>query len=137
MKKMFATMLILVLLVSLLAVGASAAWITENIRVNFTREYIKPVENGAMTLRYNPENIWFWVRASTDVSVSADMTGYAYVKIWALNNETSISTNSTRSNGIINSGKAVVNGQYYAKEVNHYGYRTFNGQTTHWDYYCE
>ena len=137
MKRLFATMLVLVLLVSALAVGASAAWITENIRVDFTQAYIKPVENSAMTLRYNPENIWFWVRASTDVSVSADMTGYAYVKIWALNNETSISTNTTRSNGIINSGKAVVNGQSYAKEVNHYGDRTLNGQTTNWYYCCE
>ncbi len=137
MKRLFATMLILVLLVSALAVGASAAWITETIRVDFTQPYTNTVENGVLTLRYNPENIWFWVRASTDISVSADMTGFAYVKIWALNNETSVSTNTTRSNGIINSGKAEVDGQTYAKEVNHFGRRALNGQSTGWDYYCE
>ena len=137
MKRLFATMLILVLWVFALAIGASAESITEFIWVDFTQAYITPVENGALTLRYNPENIWFWVRASTDVSVSADMTGRAYVKIWALNNETSVSTNTTCSNGIINSGKAVVVDQQYAKEVNHFGSRTLNGQTTHWYYYCE
>lgn len=137
MKRLFATMLILVLLVSALAVGASAAWIEKTIRVDFTQEYITPVENKVLTLRYNPQNIWFWVRASTDVSVSADMTGFSYVKLWALNNETSVSTNYTSANGVINSGKATVAWQTYAKEVNHYGYRTYNGETTYWDYYCE
>lgn len=138
MKRLFASVLVLIALVTTLSVSAFGYdWISDTIIVDFSNNYIIPMADGAVTLRYNVKNLFYSVRASTDVSVSNDATGMAYISIRALNNEISSSSGYTKSGNIINSGIATVAGQEYAKETNHFADRTTGSDRTCWDYYCE
>lgn len=90
---------------------------------DFTKSYELVKDSGATTLRHNPKNLFLSVRASTDLSVANDQRGYASVTLRAVNGEQTSSYSSEVVNNVINSGKATVSGQSYAKEVWHYAQR--------------
>ncbi|MCD8314360.1 MAG: hypothetical protein LUD44_01790 [Firmicutes bacterium] len=144
MKKILCSGLLVVLIISALAIATSAATVySGTYTVDFSSSYVMKDSTKAITMRYNYGGLVTDVRASTDISYSTDATYvYSYVKVTALNNETSSSYSqltdpSTSSSSVLNSGKASVSGQNYAKEVRHYANRTLNGLTSFWDYYCE
>ena len=101
----------------------SAASSPTILYVDFTKSYEMAKDSGATTLRHNPKNLFLSVRASTDLSVANDQRGYASVTLRAVNGEQTSSYSSEVVNNVINSGKATVSGQSYAKEVWHYAQR--------------
>lgn len=135
MKKVFvsAIAIICLLFICVLPILAEEYYIS----VDFSKSYILPKNDGAITLRYNPGGLFTDVRASTDVSVSNDAKGEARVVIMALNGKENESFSREDVNNVINSGKASVSGQDYAKWVHHRGRRNTGGLYQEWDYYCE
>ncbi len=137
MKKIILSMCVILTVISSLSVYVFASTQKKTFEVDFSNSYVTSVSNGAITMRYNPANFFLYVRASTDLSVSNDATGYSYVKITALNGDYEVSSSTKKDGNVINSGKATVNNQAYAKRINHYASRVINKYSESWDYYCE
>lgn len=87
MKKIIAVTLTVVALLSALTVTVFAEQYEATPKVNFSEDYIVSVFNGALTRRYNTGGWFSDVRASTDISLANDHSGYAHVWIQGLNRE--------------------------------------------------
>ena len=138
MKKVITSVLALMLIISSLMVGSFAAYDYEDtFDMDLSSSYDSYAGNGAIIMHYKPGGWFTNVRASTDVSVSNDATGYAFTFIKALNSDIASISSSEKDGNIVNSGEASVSGQDYAEMVNHLGTRTINERKTSWNYYCE
>lgn len=133
MKKTLTSALIVLFAASALSIGVLA---TTPIDIDLTKDYVRTEYNGAIKGRYNIGDAFLNVRASTDLSVTADGEGYSYVYIKAINGNTCNSSNSKAAGDEVyplNSGKATVPGQKYAQTVQHYAHRTIDGVTREFD----
>ena len=68
-----------------------------------------------------------WLTASTELSVSSDATGTAYIYVKAINNETNSTHSSKQRHNVIVSGTISMFGQLFVKEPNHCAYRITDG----------
>ena len=136
-KNIIGLILLVAIIVSLAPCAAHAASISGEIDADMSSNYIITKANGAMVLRYNVATLFLGVRASTDISVSADAVGAAQVRLKAANNTVVVERNTVPQNGVINSGKAIVSGQIQAESVEHYAYRVVEGIYNNWTYTCK
>lgn len=136
MKRFIVSLLLVAIVISCFSLSVFAATYEGTYSVDFTSAYTKSVSNGAVKMKYCPGMGTAWLTASTELSVSNDATGTAYIYAKAINNETSSVHSSTQNNNVIRSGTASVTGQLYAKETNHYAYRTTDGTVVDWRYVC-
>lgn len=134
MKKIICSVFLVLTLLLVLVIPAFAGAFEEEYAVDFTKKYVKNKASNAVVLRYNPSNWFLPVRASTDVSIPSDGTGHAYTYMIAANQESTSSFSTTVKNGIINSGKAQVDGQRTAIRVDHVASRNLPLTYDHWEY---
>lgn len=138
MKKVIATILLVGTLLAVLPLSAFAASYQKSILADFSKFYVNSQYSGSIVLRYNPASNGVGVRSSTDVALVGTDMGTAYTKITALNNQERESSASGKgTNGILNSERAIVTGQSYAKKVIHKGTRTVQDLGTNsWQVTC-
>ena len=136
MKRFIVSLLLIAIVISCFSLSVFAATYEGPYSVDFTSSYNKSRGNGAVRTKYCPGMGTSWLTASTELSVSSDATGTAYIYVKAINNATSSTHSSTQNNNVIRSGTASVTGQLYAKETNHYAYRTTDGTIVDWRYIC-
>ena len=122
---------------ALLSVRAFGMYFHDTFAVDFSQPYITTDSTGALTMRYNNGGVFSDVRGSTDLSVANDETGTAYVRIEALNNVKRQSYGNKAKRNVINSGKAVVTGQDFAKSAFHSAERISHGIVFTWEYTCK
>lgn len=134
MKRFIVSLLLIAIVISCFSVSVFAATYEGTYSVDFTSAYNISRGNGAVRTKYCPGMGTAWLTASTELSTSNDATGTAYIYVKAVNNEVRTSQSSTQSNNVIRSGTASVTGQLYAKETNHYAYRTTDGTIVDWRY---
>lgn len=137
MKRFIMFLLLAATVISCFSLSVFAASYQETRSVDFTSAYNEFVADGAVRIKYCPGMGTAWLTASTELSVSNDATGTAYIYVKAINNETNSTHSSTQSHNVINSGTISVFGQLYAKETNHYAYRITDGTIVDWRYICK
>ncbi len=136
MKKVMICITAFLLVTLTLSVPVYASYFSYSYLADFSEQYIVSIGGGVMTMRYNPGGLFSNVRASTDLSVANDENGTAYVWIMALNNQEANSYGYDKVNNVINSGKAKIPGQSYAKNAFHSVERTSVGVTHAWACEC-
>ena len=120
MKKTIAIFLVLVVTVLSMTYVVSAV----TLRVDFSKAYV--TNKSPMTLRYNPENLLFFARACTDLSVASDHEGFAEVLIKGNNAKQKAKRVVDKSGNMYTTGVVELDGAAYATYVQHKGYRHSN-----------
>lgn len=123
MKKVIITAIAAIAMLSSLALTAAAEQQTVTLKADFSELYITSMFDGNVKCRYNPASSGVGCRASTDLlNIPDEEYAWSYASVTALNNESATSydgKSGKQCNGILNSGRAIVNGQSYAKRALH------------------
>ena len=130
MKKTISIFSILVVLIAAMTFIVSA----ETIKVDFNQSYI--INKAPLTLRYNPENVFLFARACTDLSVANDQTGFAEVAIRGNNGKSRTKRVVDKNGNMITTGVVELDGATYATLVKHTAFRQTNstGQYANYSY---
>lgn len=134
MKRLFCSVLILVLLVAVAALPVFAVEYSGTYTWDFTNAYVNkkiPNNNSPVTVScspvYNPT-------VTTTITMPSGCTGRVMAAIYYHNEEVRNSNSNTKVNDIVTCS-ANLRHNTEATQTYHFAYRNFNGIPSNWEYY--